>query len=78
MLSGGLLEALRSGMNAVCLAARDEAELRRVHERLTAADVPHKLVIETDPPYAGQATAIGLVYDRAIAKKCLSSLPLLR
>jgi hypothetical protein len=48
------------GTHAVVLAAKDEAELHCLSTRLSAADVPHVLITEPDPPFNGQATALGI------------------
>lgn len=57
------------------LEAENEEHLRKLSQKLT---VPHILITEVDPPYHGQATAIGIepVSDRAALRKQLSSLPL--
>lgn len=62
----------------VVLAARDESHLRGLEVALRDAGVDCTLVVESDAPYDGQATAIGcaLVRDRAPTRRVLSSLPL--
>ena len=62
------------------LEAADEPRLRMLASRLAAAQIAHTVVEEVDPPYTGQATAIGcaLVSDRRPVRKVVSSLPLLR
>lgn len=53
---------------------RDEAELRALSERLTAAAIQHSLVIEEDDPYCGQAMALGIEpMQRHQLKRYLSS-----
>lgn len=71
---------LPEGTNAVVLAVPDEAALRQLAARLTAAGAEHVLICEPDAPWSGAATAIGLapVADRARLRALLSSLPLLR
>jgi len=51
-----------------------------VADKLKSAGVLHIVVREIDPPYTGQATAIGIapILDRKRIKPILSSLPLLR
>ena len=52
----------------------DEIELRLLSKRLEIAKIEHKLIIEDDPPYSGQAMAIGIKpMDRAILKPFLSN-----
>lgn len=64
---------------AVVLAARDEAHLRDLHALFSAQGIDHKLIKEDDPPWLGQATAIGLApAPRSAHRRLLSSLPLLR
>lgn len=72
---GGLPE----GTNAVVLEVSGEPELLELAGRLGAAGVRHKLIREPDPPWLGQATAIGLepVADRAPLRALLRDLPLL-
>lgn len=63
----------------IVLAARDEAELLAVGERLTAAGIRHVIFREPDAPYHGAATALGITPGpRAPVRKLLSDLPLLR
>ncbi|UCC74923.1 MAG: hypothetical protein JSV86_10350 [Gemmatimonadota bacterium] len=68
------------GTNAVVLAVPSEDALRDVSTTLTDHRVDHATIIESDPPYTGQMTAIGVrpVRDRYTVRRCLSSLPLLR
>ena len=47
------------GLHAVVLAG-DPRQLQELKERLTAASVPHKTIIEPDPPYLGEVLAIGI------------------
>ena len=71
--------ALPNGTRAVVLAARDEAHLHELHHTLLGAGIPHKLICEPDPPWNGQAMAIGITpCPRDAVRKLLSSLPLLR
>jgi hypothetical protein len=63
----------------VVLSVPDEASLRALSRRLDVAGVDHKLVVEVDVPFDGQATCIGcsLVHDRRPVRKVVSNLPLL-
>jgi hypothetical protein len=47
------------GLHAVVLAG-DPQELQRLKERLTAASVPHRTIIEPDPPFLGEVMAVGI------------------
>lgn len=70
---------LPSTTYAVALTCPDEASLRSLAERLSAAGVRHRAIIETEGPHAGQLMAIGCVPGtRGGLKKHLSSLPLLK
>lgn len=65
-------DPLPEGTYAIALQTQDEAELLALHTVLESASIPHKLIIEEDPPYAGQAMAIGIQpMDRAILKPYL-------
>jgi peptidyl-tRNA hydrolase len=69
------------GTYAVVLAARDEDQLLEVHEDLKAAGgIPHVLIQEPDPPWLGQATAIGVrpTRNRRRVASVLGRLPLLK
>lgn len=70
------------GTHAVALHARDEAHLREIAARLTAAGIGHHLVEECDDDddYPGQLMSIGLhpTTERERVAKVLSSLPLAR
>lgn len=59
----------------VLLQVPDEPALLVLASRVSH---PHVLVTESDPPYTGQATALGFlpVTDRTELKKVLSNLPL--
>lgn len=71
------LGSLPSDTHAVALHARDQPELLRIHEKLTAAGIPHKLVREPDAPWNGAAMAIGVTpMPRDAVRKLLSNLPL--
>jgi peptidyl-tRNA hydrolase len=68
---------LPKGTYAVALTVADEAELRELHARLSAACVPHATIIETDGEHAGQMMAIGVAPgDRQLLRRYFSSLPL--
>lgn len=72
-------EPVPNNTYAVALAARDEAELVALHERLVAAAIPCVLIREPDSPWNGQAMSLGISpCDRTHVRKFLSSLPLLR
>lgn len=66
--------------NAVVLQVPGEPELLRVHEDLAKAGIACHLIRETDKPWNGQATAIGLkpVLRRGRVKLVLGQLKLLR
>lgn len=70
------VEPIPSGTIAVALAARDRAHLVEIADRLTAASIPHKVILECD----GEPMAIGVrpTRDRATVRKVLSSIPLIR
>ncbi len=71
--------ALSDGTIAVVLAAANEDHLRLLSHQLTAAGLPHRLIVENEGPYAMQATAIGVVpvQDRLQIRKVVRNLPLL-
>lgn len=61
------------------LAARDEAELLAVADRLREAGIRAVTFREPDAPYHGAATALGVIPGpRAPVRKLLSGLKLLR
>jgi peptidyl-tRNA hydrolase len=69
---------LNEGTNAVVLAVDNEQQLLQLARRLALTGVAHVVIHEPDPPWLGQATAIGLVpvADRAPLRPLLSNLPL--
>lgn len=70
---------LPSGTYAIALQARDELHLLEVAQLLFRNNVKYKLIRETDPPYGGQAMAIGVFpREREEVRKLLSQLPLVR
>lgn len=70
---------LPQGTFAVALTARDEAELRTLHDRLEASGIEHVQISESDGAHAGQLMAIGVRPGvREGLRPHLSSLPLLR
>lgn len=72
---GGLPEET----HAVVLAARDEADLLRIAERLRGAGAGPRVIHETDPPWNGAAMALGLApAPRSRWRRLLSDIPLLR
>jgi len=70
----------QSGTHAVVLAAKNEDQLLQIAEKLHQRRIPHVLIEEPDPPFCGQATAIGLypTQDRKQVRRVLSRLPLLK
>ena len=53
--------------------------LQALASKLDAAGIPHKTVVESDPPWLGQVMAVGISPNtKEVLKKYLSSLPLLR
>lgn len=72
-------QRLPAGTYAVVLAVDDSQALEALSERLTAQDVRHTVIRESDPPYQGQATAIGVEPAlRSVLRRHFSSLPLFR
>lgn len=70
---------LPHGTYAIALHAKDESELKKLSEALSKAYVVHTPIIESDAPYSGQMTAIGVFPgDRRKLKKLLSSYPLVK
>jgi peptidyl-tRNA hydrolase len=47
--------------NFVALAAKDEAELRKVEQQLVERGILFTRVVETDGPHAGQLMALGVL-----------------
>lgn len=65
--------------HAVALWAPDAGSLRDLADRLTAADIPHVTIVESDAPYTGQLMAIGVAPgDRSRVRPLVSSLPLIK
>lgn len=65
--------------SAVALTCPDEAVLRSLAARLTAAGVRHRAIMETEGPHAGELMALGLEpCPKEVPRKLLSSLPLLK
>lgn len=61
---------------AIVLAVKDEEHLRKISWDLAIAGIRFNLIIESDPPYSGQATAIGIwPTDRSLLRPILSMLP---
>jgi hypothetical protein len=67
-------------IHAVVLEVRDESSLLELDAALDAAGVSHRLVLEPDAPWNGQATAIGIepTKDRAKLRPFLRKLKLLK
>ena len=54
-------------------------QLLETQKRLETNNVPHKVISESDPPYSGEVTAIGVCpAERSKLKRYFSSLPLLK
>ena len=51
---------LPHGTHAVVLGVASEEELKSVSQLLRAAEIPHKPIVENDPPLANQWCAIGV------------------
>jgi hypothetical protein len=59
---------------AIALHVQNEVELRSLAAILSAAQIDHRLIIESDAPYTDQAMAIGIrPMDRKLLKPFLSS-----
>ena len=69
---------LPPGTFAYALSVRDEDELYEYAERLWEAEIPHRVIIETDGEYAGQAMTLGLfpTPDKESVRRILGGLPL--
>jgi peptidyl-tRNA hydrolase len=68
---------LKAGTFAIVLSVPDEVTLLRLAERLLQAGLARHVVFESDPPYQGQAMAIGLQpARRSLLRPHLSNLPL--
>ena len=67
-------------IHAVALAAKDEAELLKLDAILHEKEISHRTIREPDPPWFGQAMAIGIepVRDRSALRRLLSRFPLIR
>lgn len=63
-------------VTAVVLGVRDEKQLKYYWRRLEKAEISHTLVVEDAGPFAGQATAIGVMptEDREKVFKVLKKL----
>lgn len=72
----GLPNIIGSGTVAVVLGVRDEKSLRYYAKRLYKQGIRYDLIIENAGPFAGQATAIGVIptADRAKVFKVLKKL----
>lgn len=68
------------GTFAVGLATADQAELEQVKERLAELQIPYAAIVETQGEHAGELMAIGIepVEERALVRKAVSSLPLVK
>jgi hypothetical protein len=71
---------LPSGTYAYALSVKDEDQLYEYADRLWDAEIPHKVIVETDGEYAGQAMTLGLfpTRDKDSVRRILSELPLAR
>jgi hypothetical protein len=65
-----------AGTYAVVLQVGSEAELLDVARRLADRGIAFRLIVENDPPYTDQATAIGVEprYSRSDLKPVLGNL----
>jgi peptidyl-tRNA hydrolase len=69
---------LSQGTYAVILCVETAAKLLEISNKLTILGIAHVLIRESDPPYAGEPTAIGVEpKPRSELKRWFSSLPLL-
>lgn len=70
-------QRLPPGTFAIVLSVEGPSELE-AQARLGARNVRHTLIRENDPPYSGQATAIGVEpAHRSVLRRHFSALPLL-
>lgn len=71
---------LPDGTIVVALGVPDEGALKRVARALGEHSLTHKLIVENEGPWAGQAMALGVTptTDRAAVRKVTSHLPLVR
>jgi hypothetical protein len=71
---------LPDGTIVVALSVPSEGALLRIAQALGEHSLTHKLIMESDGPYAGQAMALGIrpTRDRAAVRKAVSSLPLVK
>lgn len=70
---------LPHGTFAIVLAVPNENTLRDLSRTLEYKGIQHVLITESDPPFSGEATAIGVEPNlRNALKRHFSSLPLLR
>lgn len=78
--AGESSDRLPSRTNAVVLEVPGEEELVALATGLASRGIGHVVIRESDPPYTGQAMAIGLepVRDRTEVRRVLSHLPLLK
>lgn len=74
------MRPIPEGTYAYCLSVPDEGSLRSLSEKLRNRGCPHVLIFEPDPPYDGQAMAIGCVptEDRTKIRRLTGHLPLAR
>jgi len=68
------------GTHAIALGVPNEAALHDVESRLTELGLAHTVIVESDAPYSGQRTAIGIepTCCRSTVRKVVSSLALIR
>lgn len=66
------------GASIVVLGLPSEGAIRHLSKKLTDAGIEHKLIIEPDAPYSGQAMAIGFAptTNRKPIQKLTSGIPL--
>lgn len=67
------------GTFAYALHAKNAVELNDIAFRLEQAGIPYHMIVEADPPYAGELMAIGIEPgDKKPLKKILREYPLLK
>jgi peptidyl-tRNA hydrolase len=68
---------LSPGTYAIVLGVAGERELVELAAKLEAAGVGHRVITESQPPYSGQAMAIGVEPGpRSELRRLFSSIPL--
>jgi peptidyl-tRNA hydrolase len=71
--------AVLNGTHAVVLSVPNVAKLLALERELVEKKIPHKLIVEPDPPYLGEPMAIGISpTTKNNVSGVLGSLPLLK